>query len=452
MKAFPEKSMNVEMPLQLLLFVDRRTRAGEQVRQVRAALQQKKADYPFELQIIDVGEQPYLAEHFRLVATPSLIKVHPEPRQTLAGGNLLAQLDLCWFQWKRSAENFLSANRVLLANVEGASAEGAGAEDASAEDVSTGGAGAVGTGPSQSMAYVLPRPLLSESALPLVPTELTPVELAAAIAQPGALQSIARSSEMIRLADEVFRLKQENENLSNQLKFKDQIISMLAHDLRNPLTATSIAMETLEMGHSEAEGWSSRLTPALTAQLLKHARTQTRAIDRMITDILQASRGATSELRLQAQRLDLGSLCLSILDYCGEQFVAKSLQVKTDIPSDLPVVLADEERMRQVIVNLLDNAIKYTPTGGKIEVSILHRTTQKVQVSICDNGPGIPEENLERIFEDRFRLERDVGKEGYGLGLSLCRRLVRAHYGQIWADSVVNQGSCFHFTLPVFQG
>lgn len=421
MPAFPQKSVNVEMPLQLLLFVDKRTRAGEQVRQVRASLKKKKADYPFELQIIDVGEQPHLAEHFRLVATPSLIKVHPEPRQTLAGGNLLAQLDLCWIQWQRSAEAFLAL-----------------------------GSDPANTTSQDPTSLVLPVP---ESPLSLEPTpSLTPAELSSAIAKPGALQSVARSSEMIRLSDEVFRLKRENENLDNQLKFKDQIISMLAHDLRNPLTATSIALETLEMGHSETDGWSSRLTPTLTAQLLKHARTQTRAIDRMITDILQASRGATSELRLQAQRLDLGSLCLSILDYCGEQFAAKSLQVTTDIPSDLPIVLADEERMRQVIVNLLDNAIKYTPPGGKLEVAILHRTTQKVQVSICDNGPGIPEENLERIFEDRFRLERDSAKEGYGIGLSLCRRIVRAHYGQIWADSVLNQGTCFHFTLPVFQG
>jgi two-component system, OmpR family, clock-associated histidine kinase SasA len=419
MQAFPEKSVNVEMPLQLLLFVDRRTRTGEQVRQLRAALKKKKADYPFELQIIDVGEQPHLAEHFRLVATPSLIKIYPEPRQTLAGGNLLAQLDLCWIQWKLSAEAVASA------------------------EVSE----PLETPPSQAVAVVPEVPSVLELSPPLTPTDLT-----AAIAKPGALQSIARSSEMIRLSDEVFRLKRENENLDNQLKFKDQIISMLAHDLRNPLTATSIALETLEMGHSEAEGWSSRLTPALTAQLLKHARTQTRAIDRMITDILQASRGATSELRLQAQRLDLGSLCLSILDYCGEQFVAKSLQVTTDIPSDLPIVLADEERMRQVIVNLLDNAIKYTPQNGKVDVAILHRTAQKVQVSICDNGPGIPEDNLERIFEDRFRLERDVAQEGYGLGLSLCRRIVRAHYGQIWADSVLGHGTCFHFTLPVFQG
>jgi two-component system, OmpR family, clock-associated histidine kinase SasA len=433
MQAFPEKSVN-EVPLQLLLFVDRRTRSSEQVRSIRATLKQKKLDFPFELQVIDVGEKPYLAEHFRLVATPSLIKVHPEPRQILAGGNLLPQLELCWSQWQRSAEDFVpapEADGLQSARVPPPTDLAASSDVASAASSPSGAA--------------------VESSILEPSSPITPTELAQAIAKPGAVQSIARSSDLIHLSDEVFRLKRERESLENQLRFKDQIISMLAHDLRNPLTATSIALETLEMGHSETEGWSSRLTPALTAQLLKHARIQTRAIDRMITEILQASRGATSELRLQAKQLDLGKLCRSILDYCGEQFHAKSLHVKTDIPSDLPIVLADEERIRQVLVNLLDNAIKYTPTGGTIEVSILHRTTQKVQVSIGDNGPGIPEENLERIFEDRFRLERDTAKEGYGLGLSLCRRIIRAHYGQIWADSVLHQGSCFHFTLPVFR-
>jgi two-component system clock-associated histidine kinase SasA len=86
-----------------------------------------------------------------------------------------------------------------------------------------------------------------------------------------------------------------------------------------------------------------------------------------------------------------------------------------------------------------------------IQVSVLHRTTQKVQVSVCDNGPGIPDENQKHIFEDHFRLQRDEMKEGYGIGLSLCQRIIRAHQGQIWVDSAPSQGSCFHFTLPVYR-
>lgn len=381
-----------EVPLQILLFVDQRPNAKEQIQQIRRFLNDLRADYPFELQVIDVGEQPYLAEHFRLVATPALIKIHPDPRQTLTGMNLVAQLKDCWSHWQTSVESFLENQVELKSTVDQA-------------------------------------PFVSASKI----------------------SSIAHSSELLQLTDEIFNLKQEKEDLQAQLQFKDQIISMLAHDLRNPLTAASIAIETLEIGHKAQKGQGYRLTSAMTAQLLKHGRSQIRTIDRMITDILQSARGTSAELQVVPQKLELGALCDSVLENLEERFRAKSQQVNTDIPTDLPIVYADTERVRQVLTNILDNAAKYTPIDGTIHVSMLHRTAQKVQVSICDTGPGVPEENRDRIFEDHFRLQRDQAQDGYGIGLSLCQRIVRAHYGQIWVDSVPNQGSCFHFTLPVYR-
>ena len=124
--------------------------------------------------------------------------------------------------------------------------------------------------------------------------------------------------------------------------------------------------------------------------------------------------------------------------------------MKVDIPQDLPYVYADPERVRQVLVNLLDNAIKYTPAGGIITVAGLHRTSQKVQFTVGDTGPGIPEEDRDRIFENLVRLQRDQGIDGYGIGLCLCQRIIRAHYGQIWVDSSSHGGAWFHFTLPVY--
>jgi two-component system, OmpR family, clock-associated histidine kinase SasA len=102
------------------------------------------------------------------------------------------------------------------------------------------------------------------------------------------------------------------------------------------------------------------------------------------------------------------------------------------------------------MINLLDNAIKYTPEGGKITISGLHRTTQKVQFSISDSGLGIPEAKRDRIFENHYRLERDESKDGYGIGLCLCQRIIRAHYGQIWVEESSSGGAWFHFTLPVY--
>lgn len=396
MQAALEKYVDSEQPLQLLLFVDHRISSRKHIQRIQSYLKTLRADYPFELKVVDVGEQPYLAEHYKLVATPALIKVHPKPRQTLAGSNLVAQLKNWWPRWQRSVEEHQS---------------------------------------TIAQAVPLQSSLSSSNALQRVP---------------AAASSITSSIELIRLSDEIFRLKQEKEELLEQLRFKDHVISMLAHDLRSPLTAASIALETLELEHKPKEGYTSELTPALKARLLKQARSQFRSMERMITDLLQSARGNTSEFNLRPKKLHMGKLCEDVLAQMKEQFELKSQQVETDIPQDLPCVYADEELVRQVVVNLLDNANKYTPVDGKIHVSILHRTTQKIQVSVCDNGPGIPEENRDRIFEGHFRLKRDEAKEGYGLGLSLCQKVIRAHYGRIWVECAPKGGGCFHFTLPIY--
>jgi two-component system, OmpR family, clock-associated histidine kinase SasA len=391
MEASLQRFGNSDASLQLLLFVDKRPISNERIRQIRNRLKELGTDsaYPCELQVIDVSEQPHLAEYFKLVATPSLIKIYPEPRQTLAGTNLIAQLENWWPRWQRAVEDYATATQVQ------------------------------------------PEPFKTDK-------------------EKTQIQSIVQSAEFLRLSDDVFRLRREKEELQAQLQFKDQIIAILAHDLRNPLTTLSIALETLEMGMTR-EVKHPRMTPELLGQIIRQARSQARTLDRMITDILQVARERGAEFRIHPQKLDLGQLCLEVIERLRGQFQAKEHRIQTDIPTDLPSVYADAERVKQVLVNLFDNASKYTPSQGQIHLSILHRTTQKVQVSICDNGPGIPADNQERIFEERFRLQRDEALEGYGIGLALCKRVVQAHYGQIWVDSEPNHGSCFHFTLPVYH-
>ena len=394
MEAIPKQITHSELCIQLLLFVDKRPRMREKIRQVRDFLSNQSDRYTCELQVIDVGEQPYLVEHFKLVATPALIKIHPAPRQILAGEDLLEQVGKWWPRWQQAVHDYLETVQSNL-----------------------------------SVSSTLRHSATTQS-----------------------ISSILDEAELIKLSDDLFQVRQENEELRAQLSFKDRLIAMLAHDLRNPLTALSIAIETLEMSEvPKANGIESKLTPELSKQLLKHARTQTKAINRMITDVLQAAEGSDAQFRIHPVPLDLKKLLQDILNRLERQFQAKSQHIKTDIPQDLPNVYADPERVRQLLVNLLDNATKYTPTGGTIEIAALHRTTQKVQVSIVDDGPGIPIENQEKIFEDRFRLKRDEEKDGYGIGLSLCQRIVRAHYGQIWVDSFPDQGSSFHFTLPVYR-
>ncbi|MEH2468482.1 histidine kinase [Nostoc sp.] len=393
MQVSQDQPIYSEAPLQLLLFVDERPKSRQQVQRIRAYLKELQAEYTFEVQIIDIGQQPYLAEHFKLIATPALIKIHPEPRQILAGSNIVAQLKNWWPRWQAAIDAYLKLQEDLQERIE------------------------------DNARATLPK---------------------------STIHSVAVSAELIRLSDEIFRLKQEKDNLQEQLQFKDRVIAMLAHDLRNPLTAVAIAIETLQSNYNLEKGEFQRLKPSMTVHLLKQARNQTKIIDRMIADLLQVGRGKDTELPIIPEKLQLGKVCLDVLEELCDRYTAKCQEVETDIPYDLPYVYADPERIRQVLVNLLDNAIKYTPEGGKISVAGLHRTTQKVQFSIGDTGPGIPVENRDRIFENHFRLQRDEGTEGYGIGLCLCQRIILAHYGQIWVDSAPNNGAWFHFTLPVY--
>ena len=385
----PEQLIYSEAPLQLLLVVDESPSSQQQIEQIHHYLKELQAEYPFALQVVNVGEQPSVAEQFKLVATPALIKIHPEPQQTLAGSNLLSQLKNWWTRWQHAVEN------LKLQNV---------TESIDKDD---------------------------------------------RVSTPKHPSSVSDSAELLRLADKVFHLKREQEKLLEQLHFKDKVISMLAHDFRNPLTAVSIAIETLESNLVPHKG--NRLTPALTSQLFKQARTQTRTIEQMITALLQVASGATAELHLQPQKFELGKLCQDVIAQVRDRSSAKFQGIETDIPSDLPYVYADLERVEQVLTKLLDNAIKYTPGGGIIRICGRHRTTQKVQISVYDTGPGIPKADRNYIFEERFQLERDAAKEGYSIGLSLCQLIIRSHYGQLWVDSPPSGGSCFHFTLPVYS-
>lgn len=380
---------DVRVPLKLLLFIDKRPSLARQVRQIKQYLKSLETHFEFNLDVIDIGDQPYLAEHYKLVASPALIKLAPAPQQTLAGSDIVNQLERWWPKWQQEHLEILS-----LADPD---------PDATA---------ALPTASDTAFTY---------------------------------------SAEVMKLSDEIFRLNQTREELEAQLRFKDRIIAMMAHDLRNPLTAASIAVETLELGYSPNQTRNLTLSPELTGQLLKHAKTQIRAINRMITDILKAARGDSIELQIVPQELDLPALCQEVIDAFQNRLQEKQQTLTAEIPQDLPTVYADGTQVKRVVTNLLDNAIKYTPEGGQVSIVALHRTTQKVQVAVVDTGPGIPDENRSKIFEESFRLQRDVTQEGYGLGLALCQRIVRAHYGQIWVESAPGEGSSFYFTLPVYR-
>ena len=386
-----DRSSNSSKSLQLLLFLDERMTSYVHNQEVRDKLTMLNTEQSFELQVVDVGKQPDLAEYYRVIATPALLKLYPNPRQILAGSNLSDQIDNWWERWQ---EELIEA----------------GSEQIRDEDLAP---------------PLTDRVLLSDS--------------------------IGYVSKVIKLTDEVFTLKQEKEALLDRLKLQDRAMSVLAHDLRNPLTAAALALGTLEIVHNPQDYRANALEPAAIAKLIDRARSQLQAIDRLVTDILQPL-SSTSHFNLHPQKLDLSQLIAEVIAQIDSQFQAKSQRITTDVPQDIPCIYGDADKLRQTIANLLDNASKYTPDGGRVHISALHRTAQTIQVSIADTGLGIPAENQKGIFQERIRLDRDLAQSGYGIGLAVCQRIIRAHYGQIWVESSPGKGSVFNFTLLVHQG
>ena len=383
---------NLPKSLQLLLFLDERMTSYIHNQEIRDKLAILNVEDSFELQVVDVGKQPDLAEHYRVIATPALLKLYPNPRQILAGSNLIDQIDNWWERWQEEL-----------------SAEG-GDLNGELVDVDS---------------QISKQLLLSDSHNYV--------------------------SKVVKLTDEVFTLKQEKAELLDRLKLQDRAMSVLAHDLRNPLTAAALALGTLEIIHNPQDYRANSLDPVKVARLIDRARTQLQSIDRLVNDILQPRATTSNQLDICPQKLDLGQLVLGVVGQLEAQLKIKAQVITTDIPQDIPPVYGDVPKLRQVVVNLLDNAIKYTPDRGQIHISALHRTAQTIQVSITDNGLGIPAENQKFIFQDRHRLDRDLSQSGYGIGLSVCQQIIRAHYGQIWVESSPGKGSVFNFTLLVHQ-
>jgi two-component system, OmpR family, clock-associated histidine kinase SasA len=389
-------SRNSPKSLQLLLFLDERMTSYIHNQEIRDKLAILNVEDSFELQVVDVGKQPDLAEYYRVIATPALLKLYPKPRQILAGSNLIDQIDNWWERWQEEL-----------------SAEGGDLVDPS--------------GDLAGLDRQLPKQLLLSDSHSYV-------------------------SKVIKLTDEIFTLKQEKEELLDRLKLQDRAMSVLAHDLRNPLTAAALALGTLEIIHDPQDYRANSLDPVKVARLIDRARTQLQSIDRLVNDILQPRATTSNQLDICPQKLDLTQLVVGVVTQLGAQLKTKAQVITTDIPQDIPLIYGDEAKLRQVIVNLLDNAIKYTPDRGQIHISALHRTAQTIQVSITDNGLGIPAEQQKSIFQDRHRLDRDLSQSGYGIGLSVCQQIIRAHYGQIWVESFPGKGSVFNFTLLVYQG
>jgi two-component system clock-associated histidine kinase SasA len=250
----------------------------------------------------------------------------------------------------------------------------------------------------------------------------------------------SRTQREVQLEDQLLVLRQENETLIERLGVQERLLRMVAHELRTPLTAAKLALQSHDLGQIDQPRFRDVLSRRLDD------------IEELSRDLLEV--GTTRwEALFNPQRLALGRVAAEAILELEKLWVGRRLELITDIPTDLPDVFADQRRMRQVLLNLLENAFKFSSEGGQVSLTLLHRTHQWVQVSVCDSGPGIPRDEQQRIFQDRVRLpQTSATTSGFGVGLSVCRRIAEVHGGRIWVVSDPGEGACFHFTVPVWCG
>jgi signal transduction histidine kinase len=158
-------------------------------------------------------------------------------------------------------------------------------------------------------------------------------------------------------------------------------------------------------------------------------------------------------LDLQREPLQLANALRQVASQLQSIAQKKQITLETDWPADLPPVIGDEDWLEQVVTNLVGNAIKFTPAGGRVTVSA-RPSGAEILVEVSDTGIGIPADSLDRIFTKYYRVPDKGGEriEGTGLGLHIAKHIVEAHGGRIWVESTVGQGSTFRFTLPILSG
>jgi two-component system phosphate regulon sensor histidine kinase PhoR len=216
----------------------------------------------------------------------------------------------------------------------------------------------------------------------------------------------------------------------------------ISHELRTPLASLKALVETLRDGAQQ--------DPLAARRFLDLMETEVDALTQIIQESLELSRIESGRVPLRLSPTPVAEVILPVVERLRTQAERAGVTVYCTLPEGLGEVLADEERVRQVVSNLLHNAIKFTPSGGEVEISA-ENVADEVVISVRDTGVGISREDLPRVFERFYKADRARSSGGTGLGLAIAKHIVQAHGGRIWAESIEGRGSSFHFSLPAVR-
>ena len=261
-----------------------------------------------------------------------------------------------------------------------------------------------------------------------------------------AIRSIRLSLENKGLIDDLqwsnIELARANQRLEGLDRMKSEFLANMSHELRTPLNSV--------IGFSELilDGLAGDINQK-QKRFLNNIRTSGKTLLQLIDDILDLSKIEAGKMEFHPEELDLNSVIQSAKEIVLPLAKEKKMRFEIEVGEVLPKVIADRKKVEQILFNLVGNAIKFTPEGGTIKISVIEEKEES-QISVSDTGIGIKEEDLETIFESFRQLDSSVTKKykGAGLGLAITKRLVQMHNGRIWVESKLGEGTKFTFTLP----
>jgi histidine kinase len=245
------------------------------------------------------------------------------------------------------------------------------------------------------------------------------------------------------LAQLAMRFNEMAEKLDHVEAMRRRLIGDVSHELRTPLTAIKGSMEGLMDG----------VLPA-GDETYQQIYLEADRLNRLVDDLQELSRVEARAYPLDIRPLDVPSLMKTVTKRLGPQAQAKRISLDLDLPPDLPLLLADEDRVIQILTNLSNNALQYTPEGERVTISAKQMNSE-VQISVRDTGIGIPPEHLSHIFDRFYRVDKSRSRQaggGSGIGLTIARALVEAQDGRIWVESAgAGQGSAFTFAFRIAE-
>jgi signal transduction histidine kinase len=262
---------------------------------------------------------------------------------------------------------------------------------------------------------------------------------------------LEEKQRFVRLKDHADQLEKANLELKKIDAMKSEFVSVASHELRTPLAAIKNSIQLI------LSGKTGDINQNQTKFLTMADRNITR-LTNILNDLLNLSKIESGKIELKFEEVELKHLVEVTVSSLQPQADVKLIRMVSEIPEGLSPVNGDKEKIEQILINLIGNAIKFTPEGGNIYVTATPFPEEggfgnKIAISVRDTGVGIPAEHLGSIFDKFFQVEGSLQRSvsGTGLGLAITKGLVEAHQGKIWAESEVGKGSTFTFTLPVSE-